>query len=955
MTKWDILGISRTNDIREIKKAYHKKLRLTNPEEDQKGFIKLRQAYEQAVEEAESGEEEEEELLSAGFYDDTDESEEEYEEYEEQEEEAYEEFTKTGYDLQKREMNREFDRWRIRFYRIYQNVRDRWNEDAWYGLLYEDIPYQMKYYEKCRKLLYEFLFNKSDEVYLPEEVWKVIDGFFDYSGVDAASPYRKRMKQNYINKKIKLNELFDFSLFEITENMEDINCFHKDYAALANRFGEAEEETDSVEEQEELLERLRGYDIFYLPFECLYLAYHFSSLPEEKMELQIKELEDRRGENTAIRVLKAEYALFRGEDKKASQMLKDLYRKVPVRDYVTVFQLAECCRRAGLWYEAWSLYRMLTRLNPKPFMFSRARKMYYKGKEAGVLLERPEDDNPVSKLDYRELQAKELFERQKYQEAIDYCNELLEEYPLSYPVILLRSYADWNCNYYIKRYRDLNWLIEMNPEGVRARLLSAYILYDQEEFELALEVLEPVKEKCAVQMEIINLALSYIIKSHAAFEKDIMRFLKKSMEQKFPVEAKSRHRMFELSIVFEYYTFLLIDANSKEDSEKLLNFCFRLKESKYNHPEIYMDWIKIYSCAGKYDKALELCENRIRGETDPDKVKELKISMFNVCYHAKLYKKAFSVIHDVENEKDLTEQMHGIAEVYEWAGMRKEAEKFFRRYAEYDYRGIQRLAEYYYRQGKWKKAEEEMQRSIRIGGQYGTVYTRPFNLYCLMEKYDEALEFANMIRQYAKSDYLKKQYYGCLATVYMGKGDFKKGLEYCEMSEKARSPIRMWEEMAICSMALQRYETAMEFLKKKAYEMEEVSILHLCIIQHCRFFLDGKTDPELTESIHCEIEKKMAVESDMKKRLYCYMAEKKAQEGKYHEALSCLEQAQGECMCPECGRCYEILWGRAWISIYQGKYEEGMTYLEKAMELNPSDRTLYVEYLELKKRKEDKA
>lgn len=47
-TPWHILGIEPTQDQREIKKAYARRLKVTRPEEDPQGFQRLRDAFEEA-------------------------------------------------------------------------------------------------------------------------------------------------------------------------------------------------------------------------------------------------------------------------------------------------------------------------------------------------------------------------------------------------------------------------------------------------------------------------------------------------------------------------------------------------------------------------------------------------------------------------------------------------------------------------------------------------------------------------------------------------------------------------------------------------------------------------------------------------------------------------------------------------------------------------------------------
>ena len=46
---WNVLGLEPTQDVSAIKRAYAQKTRVCHPEDDPEGFLKLRKAYQAAL------------------------------------------------------------------------------------------------------------------------------------------------------------------------------------------------------------------------------------------------------------------------------------------------------------------------------------------------------------------------------------------------------------------------------------------------------------------------------------------------------------------------------------------------------------------------------------------------------------------------------------------------------------------------------------------------------------------------------------------------------------------------------------------------------------------------------------------------------------------------------------------------------------------------------------------
>ena len=978
MNIWGILGIEKTKDKKVIKKAYHRKLKITNPEDDQKGFIQLREAYEQAVYEAESIVKKEEAYLLNmetdidGEYPsdieiDTDEEypleiDTDINEYDPLPIETdfnirMDEGRNVFFSSEEKEQKREILEWTNRVSEVCNNVKKRWDRQCWYLLLYEDIPFQMKYYKECRSFLKSYLFS---DIYLTQEVWQLIDDFFSFSGTDAERVRGEDEQLSTINKQVKLNEIFDFTKFVMKENMEEIDHFCIDYQRLFWLLCEDYKKNTELQENiADLFQGLQAYQICYLPFECIRLAYTFHDFSSEGIKAEIDKLENQFGNVFEIRLLKVEYLLYGKKKKAAAEQCKILYQELPVKNYVMVYQLAQCCEKTALWHEAMMLYHMLTRLNPKSSIFTKERKCKKKAESQKM---KNSQAKPYEVLENKELeavcaleeQAKALFEEKKYKETIEKCNEILEEYPLSYPVLLLRSYADWNCFGYEKRYVDLNFLIKVNPKGVEARMLSAYIYYASKEYECALDVLKPIKKLCWVQTEYIEIQMIKK-KDFQEYNQRMLAFFEKAMVQELPIEAESKHTIFDLKIMFDdAMQEIFVYARTWQEIQELLEFCKRLKSSKHNYPEKYVNMYSVYTLTKMYKEAIKICDDAIKVETDADMLKAHKIRKFVVCQSAMYYSEALELLTDIEDSIHTSSMINAMAEVFAWNMELEKAERYFKKNIEQggDLACYKHLADFYVRSNQYEKAIETVNEGIRVCGKTGEGYFYLYGLYSDLCKYDEALMCAEHMRKYADTDIIYRQYYFCMGSAYMGKENYHKALECFEQAEKEDCPAVSTANQAICLQGLGRYEDAIIMYQKSAYLQKEISIIHLCMMQHCRYFIDGKADYKLAEQILAESIRQMNNNMDRKKEFLCVMGEAYASMESFSQSEACFEQAEKERLSPSGeGEC-DFLWARAWFCLYQGKTKEALGYFEQAMETGENRNIILVEYKQVKQWRE---
>ena len=838
MDVWTILGINQTLDKKEIKKAYHQKLRENHPEDNQAAFILLREAYERAIADVEESSYKEE-----PYYE-------------------YQDFDVGEYSEEIDERQQQYLKWCQRVQEVYADYEKRNDLECWRKLLYEDIPYQMAFYEQCRGYIYYFWIMSNTSRYIKREVRLLIDAFFNYSASTMERVRSDKKKElQLICKKVKLCETIEFDKLIPEEGGDkEIDSFCNVYEILLEKMEAVSGEKNQKAELEQIVRSLEQKKILYLPFECIRIAMHFGDYTEEMLQSRIEALQKRWNGAAEIQLLLAQYSIYKGERTKVCTHLRELYREAPAKNYVLLYQMAHCCIEAEMYYEAYMLIKQLTWLNPKPFMNEMADDIYVemekeylqkcKKKEAVSDLEyihmcriylrsnREEDAvkvltkvkepskhqweyemahclvlfyeeaknvtcnlytvyeeveieqvmevqgaepiisflkaypkerlNSIERLEWEELQARYLFEQRRYSDCDRKCNMLLEEYPLSYPILLLRGYADYNNRIFghwsrMKEYRDFTFLICALPNRIEARLVSANILMFLHEFEKVTEVLEPVKEKIPDHYAYYELLRK---KGKKQYFEGILKLFHKSRDYILSIPPVSKYRLLDLRNIYVEACadgWMIWDDISEEYGRKYYDFLEALKDAEYNHPEQYMTLFWLYFRTGRQKDAISVERKRLQNaKTNAERHNGCDRILRAYCEDGDMEgaEKALAQFSKENLSYDMMIRGHYRAGNYEKAI----------HYALLDKKRYKGHMELYYYLGKayahlqqYEEAISTLEEGIRLFDQSGDMWRKNFyfemcKVYTEMKWWEKALDALNDMRMYSCLENMQSTY-----------------------------------------------------------------------------------------------------------------------------------------------------------------------------------------------------
>lgn len=195
---FEILEIEETKDEDVLKKAYRTKLVKTNPEDDPEGFVRLREAYEEALRLAKE-------------------------------------------DDAKEAPKDEIDLWVDKARKIYWNIEDRIDATKWEEILSDDICIGLDTEAVARERLLVMFMECCN---VPHSIWEIIDNHFHY--LDDYNNLIEIFPRNYIDfivNQIKYEDFIDYELF--------YGDGGKDVDNLVNLIFKIKEKLDEIEAKDE--------------------------------------------------------------------------------------------------------------------------------------------------------------------------------------------------------------------------------------------------------------------------------------------------------------------------------------------------------------------------------------------------------------------------------------------------------------------------------------------------------------------------------------------------------------------------------------------------------------------------------------------------------------------------------------------------------------------------------
>ena len=295
MDCWAFLGISPTEDEREVRKAYLEKLPSYHPEEDPDGFRQLRQAMEEALKEAGRRREEQQNQENQGF-------------------------CESG--ILGREEIQEFLR---KAEEIYRDYGRRIRPQEWEGLLSLPVCQEL---ESQREAGWALLGYLMDHFHLPHSCYQVFDKHFGWQD-DEAELYQRFPEgfTNYLFDRIREEDSFRYELLEVREDF-DYDKFCEAIFSLRRALGDKDRE-----DVEAALEMLSSMGMEHPDLTILKIRHETMQRGHEQQAWELaRDLFAQDGDNSGTRYWYARTAMDYEDSGADPDRLEELLKSLLERD-----------------------------------------------------------------------------------------------------------------------------------------------------------------------------------------------------------------------------------------------------------------------------------------------------------------------------------------------------------------------------------------------------------------------------------------------------------------------------------------------------------------------------------------------------------------------------------------------------------------------------------------------
>lgn len=224
-----ILQIEVTKDEAQIRNAYRQLLQITNPEDDQEGFKKLRVAYEVALE---------------------------YSRSEEETEEKFQPVTDIDFYIERIE-------------KVYKDIRLRFDTEIWKDLLDNPLCEELDTSTEVRERVMIFLMN---HIHISHEVWKLLDKTFELiSDMDNLRDEYPANFLAYVQNHIENEDIFPYEALQYTSDdieSSDPDAYLDTMMQIKREiddaeFLDAEENIEILSDCKKRLNELEAYGVYH--------------------------------------------------------------------------------------------------------------------------------------------------------------------------------------------------------------------------------------------------------------------------------------------------------------------------------------------------------------------------------------------------------------------------------------------------------------------------------------------------------------------------------------------------------------------------------------------------------------------------------------------------------------------------------------------------------------------